>query len=352
MTKDKKSVAILVLNYNGEKYLERFFCFLKKQNLEYCDVYFVENGSKDESLEIAKKFIEQDKIIINKKNVGISGGFNSGLSRIIDKYEYIILLANDILVGDRWLENLMKPILEDKKNGISTSVVLQENGKIIEIGGICLFNIFLGVFGHYLGFHKYDYFEKNNINKPFKVAFSAMASMVIRSSILKELGLFDETFWEMFMDIDLSWRVRLMGYDIVCVPNSFGVHIGETRYTVEKASNLELGLLFLYYKFLDGFHLFLYFPIMIMSRLGLSIIYIFISREIAIKKIKNIFYFLFNIGKYRNIRKKIQSSRKITDREIFKDNNISIFTFRFPTSLRNHKILAEKGFKYDLKYGK
>ena len=164
MTKDKKSVAILVLSYNGEKYLERFFCFLKKQNLEYCDVYFVENGSKDESLEIAKKFVEQDKIIINKKNVGISGGFNSGLSRIIDKYEYIILLANDILVGDKWLENLMKPILEDKKNGISTSVVLQENGKVIEIGGICLFNILLGVFGHYLGFHKYDYYKLLDID--------------------------------------------------------------------------------------------------------------------------------------------------------------------------------------------
>jgi hypothetical protein len=350
MLENKKITSILILNYNGEKYLKRFFDNLGKCNLNECDIYFIENGSKDTSLEIAKKYIHQNKIIINDKNIGIAGGFNSGLAKIIDHYEYIILLANDILISEGWYENLIQPIKDNKEIGISSSIILQEDGKTIEIGGICLFNILMGVFGHYLGFENFSYFKNKNIYKPYKVAFSAMASMAIRSSTLKEVGLFDDTFWEMFMDIDLSWRVRLMGYDIVCVPGSYGIHIGDTRYTKRKASNIELGILFLYLKFLNRLNLFFYFPILIASRLAFSIFYIFISYEISAQKIKNIFYFLWKIKDYWKIRNEIQKIRRVSDNEIFKYNNVSIFTFRFPFSIKRHKEITKKGIDFDLKF--
>ena len=96
--KEYPKISIVVLNYNGLKYLQRTIPALLKIDYPAYEIIIVDNASSDKSINFLENF-EGIKIVRNKKNYGCCKGKNIGIKKATG--EYILLLDNDILLENR-----------------------------------------------------------------------------------------------------------------------------------------------------------------------------------------------------------------------------------------------------------
>ena len=115
-----KKVSIIIINYNGKRFLEKLLFSLAAQTYRNFEVIFVDNASIDGSIGFLRQFIdrvplprEDVKIICNKRNLGFCIGNNVGLKYATG--EYIAFLNNDTYVNSDWLEELVK-VLENNEH--------------------------------------------------------------------------------------------------------------------------------------------------------------------------------------------------------------------------------------------
>ena len=96
--------AIVILNWNTRKYLEKFLPGLLHsiRNVEDAEVVVADNASSDGSLEYVKENLPEVKVIAFAKNHGYTGGYNKAIARIMDEDspEYIVLMNSDVEVQD------------------------------------------------------------------------------------------------------------------------------------------------------------------------------------------------------------------------------------------------------------
>lgn len=213
-----KSVSIIVLNYNGKKFLED--CLLSLEKLNYpknkYEIILADNNSSDGSVEYARKRFPQIKIIENNVNLGFSAGNNSAFKKI--NTDYVITLNNDTRVTGEWLIKLVEEAIKDPGIGMVSgktlfmnkpdtvqvkSILLCPSGRSIEVG-----------FG-----------EKNSTEETVKEVFgpSGVAAMY-KKEMLEETGGFDEDFFAYFEDVDLAWRAQLAGWKAIYCPDAVVYH--------------------------------------------------------------------------------------------------------------------------------
>jgi len=114
-----KPVAVVILNWNGKKYLEQFMPFLVKSTYTALKIYVADNGSTDESIQFLKDNYPSVVIIDNKQNYGFAGGYNIALQSVTE--EYIVLLNSDIEVTPNWIEPAIELFETDSSIGAITS---------------------------------------------------------------------------------------------------------------------------------------------------------------------------------------------------------------------------------------
>jgi GT2 family glycosyltransferase len=131
------SVAVIILNWNGIEDTLSCLESVNKQTFEDFKIIVIDNGSVDESVKILKTLPPQDSLVklYNEKNLGFSGGVNTGIKWAIENnISHVALLNNDAIIDKDWLENLTLSI-DNKEIGISTSLILHEDGKTIDSTG-------------------------------------------------------------------------------------------------------------------------------------------------------------------------------------------------------------------------
>ena len=103
-----KKISIIVPIYNTEKYLEKCIKSIINQNYKNIEIILVNDGSTDNSLNICKKYKEQDNriVVINKKHTGVSESRNIGLE--IAKGDYIAFVDSDDYIDRRMFEKLIE----------------------------------------------------------------------------------------------------------------------------------------------------------------------------------------------------------------------------------------------------
>ena len=101
MNLDKNLVSIIILNYNGNEFLENCIESIFRETKQKFELIIVDNNSPDKSGEKFSKKYESCKFILNKNNVGVSEGLNIGIRNA--NGHYIILLNNDLIVAKNWL---------------------------------------------------------------------------------------------------------------------------------------------------------------------------------------------------------------------------------------------------------
>jgi GT2 family glycosyltransferase len=202
-------VAIMVINYNGLRWLSR--CLSTVQNTEYPNfkVYLIDNASVDGSVEYVREKYPSVKIIRNLSNVGFAEAYNKVISQI--EAEYVVLLNNDTeVLNPRWLSHLVRVANEEPKvAAVATKMVSMEDHRLLEsVGGMGIpyWRGFVDIGREEVDMDQYpDGFE------PF--AFCGGAALIRKSAFI-DAGGFDEKFFLYFEDPDLSWRLRLLGWKV------------------------------------------------------------------------------------------------------------------------------------------
>lgn len=207
--------SIIIINYNGAHHLKD--CLKSIMTLDYpkdrIEVIVFDNGSSDESINIVKKTYPSARIIENSKNIGFAAPH-----RIVGeaaKGDILALLNNDMKVDKKWVKEGIS--LLDSAEGIvcSSSKILSWNGRHTD---------FLGGSMHYLGYA--DQLKDEVVVKGGNILFPCGGAMFIKKNVFMEAGCFDDDYFAIFEDVDLGWRLWVMGYRVVIAPDSVAYHKG------------------------------------------------------------------------------------------------------------------------------
>ena len=225
METQKIKTALVILNWNGKNWLEKFLpnilIFSKDVN-----IFLVDNASSDDSVSFVEEYYSKVTIISNKINCGFAKGYNNSLRYI--NAEYYILLNSDIEVSKGWISPLIKLMDADINIAACQPKILDFNNKeYFEYAGAS------GGYIDNLGYpfcrgRIFDNIERDNgqYNDKAEIFWATGACIVVRSSVFWEVNGFDEDFFAHQEEIDLCWRLKNNGYKIMVEPKSFVYHVG------------------------------------------------------------------------------------------------------------------------------
>lgn len=210
------TVAVIVPNWNGKATLGLCLSSLVEQSIPV-DIIVVDNGSSDGSAEYVRESYPSVRVIRNEKNLGFAGGVNTGIRDAIDKYDYLGLFNNDAIADRGWTENLLETLTATPSAGIATGLLLSRDGKTIDTTGE-QYSVWGLPFPRQRG-------DNANAALTGGVTFGATGgASLYRSRMLKDVGLFDETFFAYYEDADLSFRAQLRGYSVIYTPFARAYH--------------------------------------------------------------------------------------------------------------------------------
>ena len=107
------TTAIVILNWNGEKYLQQFLPILTKFTSDTdVEIIVADNASTDASLQVMKEYFPAIRTIVLDQNYGFAGGYNKALEQI--EADYYVLLNSDVEVTDNWLSPLLNFMNENE----------------------------------------------------------------------------------------------------------------------------------------------------------------------------------------------------------------------------------------------
>lgn len=222
------SVSVVILNWNGEKYLEKFLPFLQESVLDMPDVEIVvaDNGSEDGSLKLVKDKFPEITTLSFDKNYGFAGGYNRALKEL--QSEYYVLLNSDIEVTKDWLRVLYDYMERNPSVAACQPKILSYHKRnYFEYAGAC--GGFIDKFGYpfcrgrIFSEIEEDLGQYDDIKDVF---WATGACLMIRSKDYWSAGGLDEEFFAHQEEIDLCWRLKSRGRRIVCNPQSVVYHIG------------------------------------------------------------------------------------------------------------------------------
>lgn len=215
------SVAVVVINYKGIEDTGECLESLAKQTYSNITIVAVENGSHDGSAEKFKSFEKQygNKLVTlyNDKNLGFTGGANTGIRYALEhNYDYVALLNNDAVADKDWIKNLVAAA-QKHKSGLTTGLLLMHDGKFIDSSG--------------------DWFSKWGLAFPRNRGDKASAApdggfvfgasggaTLYNCSMLREIDPFDDDFFAYYEDNDLSFRAQLAGWKVYYEPTAIAYH--------------------------------------------------------------------------------------------------------------------------------
>lgn len=301
-------VSIVVLNYNGQLYLEKCLKSLEKLNYPNFEVILVDNASTDGSVDYVQSYFPWVRVIKNRKNFGYAKGNNIGIAYA--KGEFIVLLNMDTYVCANWLSKLIESVQTDLKIGAC-------GGKFYDYYKKRPVNV-----------HRYCRIDKNKrpYDIPQEVATLYGAGILVRRKVFENIGLFDSTYFMYFEEIDLCWRMRLAGFRCVYVPDAIVYHPEEGSGLLPSEAKIYLNFrnwLRTIVKNCGAFAL----PIYVCSialRFGIAFAMIFSPngrlRRMGLIKLKSypraLLWNLLNLKDTLLERRRVQRLRKLSDRKL------------------------------------
>ena len=218
-------LAIVILNWNGAKMLEKYLPSVLEYSKEAV-VYVADNASTDDSVSLLKEKFPSCRLILLDKNWGFAEGYNKALEQV--EAEYYLLLNSDIEVTPHWLLPMLAYMDAHKDVAAYQPKLLSVfNRDSFEYAGAC------GGYLDSLGYpfcrgRIFDVVEHDHgqYDQPASVLWASGAALLVRARNYKEVGGLDSRFFAHNEEIDFCWRLRIRGYRIVCVPESKVYHVG------------------------------------------------------------------------------------------------------------------------------
>lgn len=222
---DQCKVAVVILNWNGKSFLEKFLPTVIK-NSPSAKIYVADNLSSDDSVNYVKSNFSEVEIILNSSNSGYASGYNIALKQL--KEEYYILLNSDVEVSENWIDPIINLMDADKKIAACQPKILDYNNKQkFEYAGAA--GGFIDKYGYPFcrgrifneleaDMHQYDDAKE--------VFWATGACMFVRAEAFRKVNGFDDDYFAHMEEIDLCWRMKNIGYKVYVEPKSVIYHVG------------------------------------------------------------------------------------------------------------------------------
>jgi GT2 family glycosyltransferase len=220
------SVAIVILNWNGKKFLQQFLPSVIASLYFNKRVIVADNASTDDSVTFLKQYYPQIEILQNSNNEGFAKGYNTALKQV--KSDYYVLLNSDVEVTENWIAPIIDLMERDTTIAACQPKLLDWNNKNkFEYAGAC--GGWIDRFGYpFARGRVFDICEQDEgqYNTALPCFWASGAALFVKASAYHELGGLDEYFFAHQEEIDLCWRLQLAGYKIYVQPASIVYHVG------------------------------------------------------------------------------------------------------------------------------
>jgi GT2 family glycosyltransferase len=219
--------AVVILNWNGLKYLKTFLGTVVKHSVHDDTIICVaDNCSTDGSVEWISNNFKDVKLIILDKNYGFAGGYNLALDQL--EARYFVLLNSDIEVTEGWLEPLIR-FMDNNPDVASCqpkilSYAMRDHFEYAGAAGG-----YIDKFGYPLCRGRiFNITEKDTgqYDSQVEIFWSSGACMAIRAEAWKKCNGLDDGFFAHMEEVDLCWRFQNSGYRVSYVPDSVVYHVG------------------------------------------------------------------------------------------------------------------------------
>ncbi|MCO5236143.1 MAG: glycosyltransferase family 2 protein [Chitinophagaceae bacterium] len=220
------SVAVVILNWNGQKYLEQFLPFLV--NTTYPNVQFIvaDNGSTDNSLAFLTENYPEIRLLRHPVNEGFANGYNKALQQVAA--DYYVLLNSDVEVTPGWIEPVIALMEKDPVIGACQPKVLSwHDKKCFEYAGAA--GGWIDAYGYpFCRGRIFDVCEEDHgqYNNAAPIFWASGCAFFVRPEVFHQLHGFDGFFFAHQEEIDLCWRMQSAGHQVFVCPSSVVYHVG------------------------------------------------------------------------------------------------------------------------------
>lgn len=243
-------LSVVIVNYNVKHFLEQALMSVQAaiRGLD-AEVFVVDNNSVDGSVQMVREKFPWVKLIANKHNPGFSKGNNIAIEQA--RGEYVLLLNPDTVVEEDTFHKIVEFMDATPDAGAlgvkmynGEGEFLPESKRALPTPWVAFYKIFglARLFPNSKKFGKYHltYLDRDETHE---IEVLSGAFMLLRKSVLDEIGLLDETFFMYGEDIDLSYRVTKAGYKNYYFPDTKIIH-----YKGESTRKGSLNYVLVFYK--------------------------------------------------------------------------------------------------------
>ncbi|KSW29257.1 glycosyltransferase [Cellulomonas sp. B6] len=211
-------VSVVLVNYKGAD--DTITCLRAFDDVAWdrdrLELVVVDNASGDGSAERIRAAVPHAVVVESPTNSGFAGGCNLGVAHATG--EFVAFLNNDARPGDDWVAAAVQTLESDPGIGAVACKVLDWDGTLVDYvdGSLTWFGM-----GYKREAERPD---DGSYDEPKDVLFGTGAAMFMRTDLYREVGGFDERFFMFYEDVDLGWRLNLLGYRVRYEPRSVAYH--------------------------------------------------------------------------------------------------------------------------------
>ncbi len=221
-----KRVAVVILNWNGKKFLEKFLPSVVKHSSADANIIIADNASTDDSIQFLGEHFPEIQIIQNPVNGGFAKGYNDALALV--ESEYYVLLNSDIEVTANWIEPVIEMMDADRRiAACQPKLLAYHNRSHFEYAGAA---------GGFIDHYGYPFCrgrifqeleeDRGQYDRETEIFWATGACMFVRAEMFHRFGGFDHDFFAHMEEIDLCWRLKNAGFRIMFCPASVVYHVG------------------------------------------------------------------------------------------------------------------------------
>ena len=218
-------VAVIILNWNGEKLLEQFLPSVVAYSNEAI-IYVADNASTDSSVSFVSEKFPSVHILRNSENGGYAKGYNDALKSLSE--DVFVLLNSDVEVTENWLTPIISAFKEDPN-------LVAAQPKILDFKNKSFFE-YAGAAGGYIDKLGYPYCrgrifttlekDEGQYDDTTSIFWASGACLFVKNSAFWKVGGFDEDLFAHQEEIDLCWRMHSQGGIIKYIGTSTIYHVG------------------------------------------------------------------------------------------------------------------------------
>lgn len=310
---EQDSIAVVIVNYNGEKYIENCLTALQHQTVSADRILVVDNASSDASPQLITKYFPEVELVCLENNTGFAGGNNHAFS-LIKNCEWVALLNPDTVASDTWIEQLKKATRDHPKTDVFSCRLenLEQPGTLDGTGDQ------YHVSG--LGWRRDHGLSTKILRQAEESVFAPCAAAALyHLPAVREVGGFDEEYFCYNEDTDLVFRMRLRGGQCLHLDDVVVQHAGSGITGRQSDFSLYHGhrnLVWTYFKNMPAQLFWLYLPQHILLNLVTVIYFGCKGRLRVISRAK--WHALLGLPRVLGMRKEIQKNRKVACSELSK----------------------------------